>query len=52
MTKQELLQRLREEDEVVLLELLGLTSTQLVDRCLDDIDDNLEALLYKYEEEL
>lgn len=52
MTKQELLQRLREEDEVVLLELLGLTSTQLVDRCLDDIDDNLEALLRNYEEEL
>jgi hypothetical protein len=52
MTKQELLQRLREEDEVVLLELLGLTSTELVDKCLDEIDDNLEKLTRQYEEEL
>jgi hypothetical protein len=51
MTKQELLQRLRNEDEVVLLEILQLTSDDLVDKFLDNIEDDTDRLLSLYEEE-
>lgn len=52
MNKQELLLQLRKEDEVVLLELLELTSDDLVDAFLDLIEDKAEKLVSKYEEEL
>jgi hypothetical protein len=51
MTKQELLQRLRNEDEVVLLEILQLTSDDIVDKFLDNIEDDTDRLLSLYEEE-
>lgn len=51
MNKQELLQHLRNEDEVVLLEILELTSDQIVDKFLDEIDESLSKLLKLYEEE-
>lgn len=40
MSFQELLQALRREDEVVLLELLDVTSEELVDKFLDEIAEN------------
>lgn len=43
----ELIERLREVEETVLLELLEITSTDLVDAFLDKIDENKERL-YKY----
>lgn len=52
MNKQELLLQLRKEDEVVLLELLELTSDDIVDAFLDVIEDKTEKLVSKYEEEL
>lgn len=51
MTKQELLQTLRNEDEVVLLEILELSADDLVDAFLDAIDENMDRLLKLYEEE-
>lgn len=51
MNKQELLERLREIDEVLLLELLGVTSTELVDAFLDKIDDNIDYLRKEIQDE-
>ena len=48
MNKQELLDRLRNEEEVTLLELLELTSDQIVDKFLDEIDENLGRILRYY----
>ena len=44
MNKQDLLERLRQTDEVALLDLLGITSDQLVDAFLDLIDEKYEYL--------
>ena len=44
MDKTELLEELRKLDEVSLLELLGINSTDIVDAFLDIIDDNLDYL--------
>jgi hypothetical protein len=52
MNREQLLQRLRDEDEVVVLELLQLTSDKLVDAFIDDIEENAERLIQIYEEEL
>lgn len=51
MNKQELLERLREIDEVLLLELLGVTSTEIVDAFLDKIDDNIDYLRKEIQDE-
>ena len=48
MDKQELLDRLRNEDEVTLLELLEVTSDQLVDKFLDEIDENIGRIARFY----
>lgn len=42
---QELLDELRELDEITLLELLEVNSTELVDAFLDKISDNKERLV-------
>lgn len=44
MTKQEVVEQLRQLDEVTLLEILEVTSEELVDVFLDKIDDKLEYL--------
>jgi hypothetical protein len=40
----ELLEKLRNLDEITLVELLGITSDDLVDSFLDRIDENFEYL--------
>lgn len=44
MNKLELLEVLRTTDELTLLEILEVTSSDLVDRFLDKIDDNIDKL--------
>lgn len=44
MTKQELLERLRNTEETLLVELLGLKSNDIVDRYLDVIEERYEYL--------
>lgn len=44
MNKQELLEALRKTDEIALLELLEINSSELVDAFLDKIDDNIDRL--------
>jgi hypothetical protein len=51
MDKSELLDKLRTIDEVFLLEILELTSTDLVDAFLDKIDDNIDKVYEKVNEE-
>ena len=51
MNKFELLTYLRTLDEVTLLEVLELTSDQLVDAFLDQIEDNVEKLYALIREE-
>ena len=50
MTFQELLKTLRQEDEVTLLEILELNSNDLVDKCLDEIEEHMPRILRLYEE--
>ncbi len=52
MDKAELLEELRKLDEVTLIELLGVNSTDIVDAFLDIINDNLEYLHKTITEEL
>jgi hypothetical protein len=47
MDKFELLEELRGLDEITLLELLEITSEDLVDRFIDRIEDNLPKLYDK-----
>lgn len=47
MTKNELLEKLRDLEETLLVELLGLNSSDIVDRCLDLIEDNYEYLYHQ-----
>lgn len=51
MNKMDLLQRLRDTEETLLLELLEITSDELVDRFLDKIEDKFEYINGQYEEE-
>ena len=51
MINAELIERLRETDEVLLLELLGITSTEIVDAFLDRIDERNEYIREQLEEE-
>lgn len=50
VTLNQLLERLKQVDEVALLELLEITSSDIVDRFTDYIEDNKEALSYELEE--
>jgi len=49
MTKQELLDTLRREEETILLDLLGVTSEELVDAFLDKIIERYEYIHGQYE---
>jgi hypothetical protein len=48
MSNAELLELLRDEDEVTLLELLEITSTEIVDAFHDKIIENLDRLYREY----
>jgi len=50
MTKSDLLQKLRSEEETVLLEMLGVTSSDLVDAFLDIIEERYKYLDAQYSE--
>lgn len=50
MNKADLLEKLRELDEVLLLELLEITSTDIVDCFLDKIYEREEYILHELEE--
>ena len=51
MTKYEVLQKLRELDEVALMELLEINSSDIVDCFLDKIDDMFNTLHDTLQEE-
>ena len=51
ITFHELKDRLKQIDEVSLLEVLGLTSEDLVERCSDLIEDQYEILAKEFEDE-
>lgn len=51
MTKTELILKLRNEEETLLIDLLNLTSTEIVDAFLDRIDERLGYLYKQYEED-
>ncbi len=51
MINKELLEKLRNTEETLLLELLGITSDDIVDAFLDRIEDKLDYLYEQYEEE-
>lgn len=46
LTLPELIERLKELDEVTLLELLGITSESLIDRFSDVIEDKQDTLSF------
>jgi hypothetical protein len=48
MTKTELILKLRNEEETLLIDLLNLTSTEIVDAFLDRIDERYEYLYGQY----
>lgn len=52
LTLQELINQLRREDEVSLLEILDISSEELVQRFEDLIEEKYEELSEKYEEEI
>ena len=51
MTKTELILKLRNEEETLLIDLLNLTSTEIVDAFLDRVDERLGYLYKQYEED-
>jgi len=52
MIPNQLIEHLKNTEETLLLELLNITSEELVDRFLDKIEDNEHYLLKQYEEEV
>ena len=52
LTLVELIEQLRKEDEVSLLEMLDISSTELVSRFEDLIEERYEELSEKYEDEV
>lgn len=44
MNKPELIEELRKTDEITLLEVLEITSEDLLDRFMDRVDDNMDKL--------
>ena len=51
-TYPELLEKLKQEEEVILIEVLGITSEDIVDRFEDLIEDKLDELFANYELDL
>lgn len=51
LTIHDLFDRLKELDELSILEILNLTSEQLVDRFQDEIEDKFDTLIEKFEDE-
>ena len=51
MTINELFDKLKELDELSILEMLNVTSEQLVDRFQDEIEDIYDELSVKFEDE-
>ena len=51
ITFHELKARLKQIDEISLLEVLGLTSEDIVERCSDIIEDQYEILAKELEDE-
>lgn len=49
--KAELLEQLRRQDEVTLLELLDINSSELVDAFLDKLDDRVEFIRGQLEDQ-
>ena len=50
-TYQDILEQLKHEDELTLLEILDLTSVELVDKLEDRIFDKLDSILGYYGED-
>lgn len=50
MTKAQLISELRDTEETLLIDLLGLTSTEIVDAFLDKVDEKLEYLYGQFED--
>jgi hypothetical protein len=46
---EELIDKLKQEDEVDIIQLLGLTSDQIVERFRDEIEDKYEYFIREYE---
>lgn len=51
MTKAQLILKLRNEEETLLIDLLNLTSTEIVDAFLDRIEERYEYLYGQYEDQ-
>jgi hypothetical protein len=52
MNKQQILKLLRDEEETILVDLLNLTSTEIVDAFLDRIEERYEYIYSQYESDL
>ena len=50
MHNSELIEKLRQQDELTLLELLDITSEDLVDAFMDKIDERLQYILKNLED--
>jgi hypothetical protein len=50
MTLTELQEKLKEVDEITLMELLNVSSEDLVERFVDVIEDNFDTLVQEYGE--
>lgn len=50
VTLAEVIERCRAVEETLLVELLGLSSNDIVDRCIDIIEDNMDFLISELEE--
>jgi hypothetical protein len=50
MNKVELIERLRQLDEVLLIELLEITSTEIIDAFLDKIDEREAHIRHEIED--
>ena len=50
LTLVELIEKCKDIEEVLLIELLDLSSADIVDRCIDIIEDNMEFLISELEE--
>lgn len=51
MTKSDLLEKLRNEEETLVLELLNISSEEIVDAFIDKIDERFKTIYAFYEEE-
>lgn len=51
LTLNDISEKLKREDEVSLLEILEISSEELVDRFQDKVEEKLEGFSYEYEED-